>query len=56
MPIFVLIAHFAIGKWAREKIINGVTLTIAFAADTFFLVRVCVGVCVRVWRWFFACV
>ena len=39
MPAFVLIAYFAIPKWAREKIVNGIMLTIAYFAYTFFLVR-----------------
>lgn len=38
MPIFALIAYYAIDKWAREKVVNGVEVSIAFLAHISFLV------------------
>ncbi|CAD5117960.1 DgyrCDS6699 [Dimorphilus gyrociliatus] len=38
MPVFALIAYYAIDKWAREKVVNGVEVSIAFLAHISFLI------------------
>ena len=38
VPIFVLVAAYAIPKWAREKVVFGVQATITFLGSMFLLV------------------
>lgn len=36
-PVIILIANFALGKWVRAKVVNGIQNAVAFAGFSFFL-------------------
>ena len=38
-PTWVIIVHYAIPKWVRQKIVNGVSIAISYAGHIFLLVR-----------------
>lgn len=38
-PVVILVSNHVIDKWVREKVVNGVDLTITLLGHAFFLVR-----------------